>query len=245
MTFTPVADGSIFFKVPEPSKHTFYVSLDAGYNNPTAILFHGVSKDNGVVTTFAEHYKREMTVQQHAEAVLCYEKWLLEHYGIIPYLRIADPAIKQRQQSTGVSLQIEYSLNGVNWATGQERDINAGLDKMINYLRLRKWYICDNCTSLIREMKGYKRGDYASSKTRATNNLKETPVKKNDHAIDSCRYFFSFQPDLNVKTEKVNQHRPNLLDAPTINIDKFLMYDTNLTAQTEPQFVQDEYVGEW
>lgn len=243
---TPVAEtlgGSIFYRVPDPNQYTHYVSLDQGFNNPTAINFHAVHKETSNVITYAEHYKREMTVQQHAEALLAYEEFLRDTYGIIIFLHIADPAIKQRQQSTGLSIQIEYAQNGVNWATGRERDINAGLDKMNNYIRLDKWFILENCVNGLKEMRKYRRADFATARLREKNNKKETPMKKDDHWIDSCRYFFSFMPDFNPKTEKVTEWRPNLMDAPVRRVRNFAI-DPNLV-NDKPQFVVDEYVGEW
>lgn len=244
----PVANAldrhEVFVDVPDAQHYEHYVSLDQGYNNPTAILFHAVNKQNGNVITYAEHYRREMTVQQHAEALLRYEAWLRDNYGVIPFLRIADPAIKQRQQSTGLSIQIEYGMHGINWATGQERDINAGLDKMNNYLRLKKWFITENCTSLLREMKMYRRSDFATAKLREKNNKRENPMKKDDHAIDSTRYFFSFMPDLNPSVAPVATERPNLMEAPRRVITNY-MRDPSFEKSQQPQFVVDEFVGEW
>lgn len=44
----------------------WYVSIDHGFNNPTAILWHAVSPDDQVIT-FSEHYQSEMTVKEHAQ----------------------------------------------------------------------------------------------------------------------------------------------------------------------------------
>lgn len=239
--------------IPDPKEYTIYMSLDAGYNNPTAIYWHGVNNKTGQVVTFAEHYRSEWTVQQHAEFIKAKEKELLDNYLIIPFLRIADPAIKQRQQTTGHSIQIEYSQNGVNLATGQKRDVNAGLDKMINYFRLGKWVITEDCPNLIRELRKYKRGQYATSKLREKNNKKEEPQKKDDHGIDSCRYFFSYMPDLNPKQPAPAAIvRPNLLEAPTIiqypknhPKDAQRFDDSLLQGNPYPQIAYDEFVGEF
>lgn len=238
--------------IPDPKDYTFYMSLDAGYNNPTAIYWHGVNNNTGQVVTFAEHYRSEWTVQQHAEFIKAKEKEFLDSYSIIPFLRIADPAIKQRQQTTGHSIQIEYSQNGVNLATGQKRDVNAGLDKMINYLRLGKWVITEDCPNLIREMRKYKRGQYATAKLREKNNKKEEPQKKDDHGIDSCRYFFSYMPDLNPQQPAPTAIvKPNLLDAPTITIypknhpRHFGVFDDSVSQPLVRNIPYDEYVGEY
>lgn len=233
-----------------PANWTHYMSLDAGYNNPTAWLWHAVAPD-GTIITYDEHYKSEMTVEQHAEIVNQKEAYYRGAYGIIPFLKIADPAIRQRQQVTGLSIQIEYAKHGINLALGQTRDINAGLDKMNNYLRTGKWMITENCINLRKEMKKYKRAQYATSKLREKNNKQETPQKKDDHAIDSARYFYSYMPDLNMKEiEKIrpmSKEQVATLLAPgtTYNPRMPQRIDLNLVEPPRNFVIADEYVGEW
>ena len=233
--------------IPNAQEWKHYRSLDAGFNNPTGVYWHAVHEKSGTVITYKEHYRSEWTVQQHAEYIIEEDKQLKENYGIVPFLGIADPAIKQRQQVTGLSIQIEYSQNGVHWALGATRDVNAGLDKMNNYIRLNKWFITEDCPNLIREMRKYKRAQYATSKLREKNNKKEEPQKKDDHGIDSCRYFFSFMPDLNpsVATQSAIVV-PNLLGAPTRRVDRPQNVDYNLLRSgNNIHVIADEYVGEY
>lgn len=257
-----VAIGGLVFKHYDPDIHvikagvppkswTHYMSLDAGYNNPTAVHFHAVSP-TGEVVTYWEHYKSEMTVSQHAEIILAQEE-KLRKLGIVPFLKIADPAIKQRQQTTGLSIQIEYAQKGVNLALGAKRDVNAGLDKMNDYLRLKKWFITEDCPNLQKEMRTYKRAQYATSKLRAKNNKKEEPQKKNDHAIDGCRYFYSYMPELVVEKVKkapslTREQIASMMGAGTVthlNNPMLDRTDPNFRAPESPVFVSDEYLGEW
>jgi phage terminase large subunit-like protein len=232
--------------VPDSKNWEHYYSLDAGYNNPTAVLWHAVNRRSGAVVTYHEHYRREWTVEQHAKYLLEEERKFRENYEIIPFLRIADPAIKQRQQVTGLSIQIEYANHGINFATGAKRDVNAGLDKMNNYLRLGKWFITEDCPNLQKEMRKYRRAQYATSKLREKNNPQEQPQKKDDHAIDSTRYFFSFMPELNPHEPTPTAIvRPNLLDAPTFRVGPEHWVDQNLISLPKPQIISDEFIGEW
>lgn len=234
-----------------PANWQHYISLDHGFTNPTAVLWHAVSPQ-GVVVTYDEHYKSEMTIEQHAEVIKEKEKYYLEKHGIVPFLRVADPAIKQRNAVTGLSTQIEYAQHGINFALGQTKDVKAGLDKMNNYHRLNKWFVTENCIHFRKEMKTYKRKTYMTSKLRARNNVPEEPQKKNDHACDSARYFFSFQPDLNPR---------KLVDKPSLTADAVRRMlspgttfnpraplnnlDPNFTRGSEPTVIYDEYVGEY
>lgn len=258
-----IAISGLVFKWYDPEKHvvsarkipdaswTHYISLDAGYNNPTAVLWHAVSS-NGIVVTYDEIYVRENTVEQISERIHEKEKYYRERYGIVPFLRIADPAIRQRNQVTGLSIQIEYSNHGVNFALGATKDVNAGLDKMNNYLRLQKWFISENCPNLQREMRMYKRAQYSTAKLREKNNKQEAPQKKDDHACDSARYFFSFLPSLDMEKEAKKplmdkrQVASMMTPGTTFNPAQPVRIDTNLGNTNH--FVRDSYdecVGEW
>ena len=230
-----------------PANWTHYVSLDHGFSNPTAIAFHAVDPKTGDVVTYKEHYRSEWTVEQHATWLKQAEKELAENYGISIHLRIADPAIKQRQAVTGHSIQIEYAMHGINLALGAVRSVDAGLDKMNNYLRLRKWFITNDCPNLLKEMRKYKRAQYSTSKTRELNNKKEEPQKKDDHAIDSTRYFFSFMPDLNPQqAPERDKLGPNLLGVPTTMLRPAqIKFDPNFENVPVHVIGSDEFIGEW
>jgi phage terminase large subunit-like protein len=180
----------------------WYMSIDSGWNNPTAILWHAVSPDN-VVITFSEHYQSEMTVEDHAKIIHKREA----QKGWKPAdIRTGDPAMRQTRESTGTSVQQEYALRGVYLAldgvpTGPG-SVHTGVMRMQQYLKLNekngkpRWFITEDCPNLIREMKRLHWQMYASKKTTATNNPQEKIHKKDDHAADSARYFFTLMPDL-------------------------------------------------
>lgn len=259
-----IAIGGLVFKFFDSEKHvidpiipagpgwTYYQSLDHGFNNPTAWLWHAVH-DNGTVITFDEHYKSEMTVEQHAEVVLTKERILREGFGITPILRIADPAIAQRSAVTGYSIRIEYSLKGLDLALGQLRNVDAGLNRMNTYHQNNKWYITSNCTNLLKEMRKYKRQTYKTAAQREKNNKQESPMKKDDHAIDSARYFFSFMPELSPlksgETPSMSKDRvATLMGAgTTFNPASPGLFDFNSQFRSDERnhFVVDEYVGEY
>jgi hypothetical protein len=122
---------------------------------------------------------------------------------------------------------------------------------MNNYLRLRKWFITEDCPNLMKEMRSYARAQYATAKLRAKNNKKEEPQKKNDHAIDGCRYFFSYMPELiaeevSQKPRLTREEIATLMGArTTYNPLHPSQIDFNLVRTPGPVFVHDEYVGEF
>lgn len=184
-----------------PKEWEWYASLDHGYNNPTAILFHAVSPDNKIIT-FAEHYEREMTIEDHAKAYF----GMIESTGKTPDFTVGDPAINQRNGVTGTSVKQEYADRGIYWADGNN-DVLSGINRMIMYMKRNDnngaplWVITANCTNLISEIKKLRWASFQSKKSVFENNKKEQIHKKDDHACDSTRYFFSFMPDLTPDTQ--------------------------------------------
>lgn len=179
----------------DPKKYKIYMSLDHGLNNPTAVLWHAVDNDGSVIT-FDEHYESQRIIDYHA-AVIHQRNQL---HGRVPDFNICDPALAQRNAVTGTSIQTEYAIRGIGFALGNN-DVRTGIAKVSQYLELREdetpsWYITQNCGNLIKEIQRYRWKTWASKKQQDQNNPYDEPHKKDDHAVDSVRYFFSFMPEL-------------------------------------------------
>ena len=197
-----------------PSKEwEWYVSIDHGFNNPTAMLWHAVSPDNQVIT-FSEHYKSEMTIEEHAKEFHARNAM----FGRVPDIVCGDPAMSQRSAITGTSIIEEYAKHGVYIATdGIPRAVDTGVVIINSYLKLDAdnnchWHITENCTNLIEEMLQLRWATWANKKAQFQNNKKEQIHKKDDHACDSARYFFTLLPDLTpVTPENVMEHMNTLM----------------------------------
>lgn len=195
-----------------PSEHwKIYTSTDFGWSNPTAWLWHAVHPD-GRIYTFAEHYKSEMTVAQHSEVVLAKEVFM--HLDSAKIIRVGDPNNGNAHVINGTSYVSEYASNGVYIGTENiPRDVQIGIEKMQGYVRLERrngwgenkprWMISPNCVNLIRELKKLRRASYDSAKKAFDSNKREEVHKKDDHAFDSARYFFTHMPDLAPSVEEI------------------------------------------
>jgi hypothetical protein len=170
--------------------------LDAGFNNPTAWLWHGISPEGDLVT-FYEHYISGWTVDQHAKRVLEINKQL----GVTPDFYIGDPSIRNKDPLTGTSVWEEYAKFGLAILLGNN-DVSAGIVRTARYMRTKsgngtpKWKVASVCVNLIRELGRYRWATYANKTLNFTNNAHEKPHKKDDHACDSLRYFIMSRPDL-------------------------------------------------
>lgn len=177
------------------SQYKHYMSLDHGFNNPTSVHWHAANTDNEVIT-FDEHYEAGRIVEYHADVI----KTRNQLHGRIPDISICDPALGQRQGVTGTSIQTEYAIRGIGLVLGNN-NVETGVAKVNQYLSLREdgtpsWHITRNCANLIREISRLRWKTWASKKQASQNNPYDQIHKKDDHACDDCRYFFSFMPEL-------------------------------------------------
>lgn len=198
-----------------PKDWEWYISLDHGFNNPTAILWHAVSPENQVIT-FAEHYASEMVIEQHAAKIHSVNTG----FGKVPEIWVADPAIAQRSGITGTSVSTEYAERGCYFAPGNN-DVQVGVARVSQYLRpapngTPRWLITENCPNLIREMERLRWKTYSSKKLQYENNAQEQIHKKDDHAADSARYFFTFLPDL-TPSQFVGSPEPTGIEFPAVS----------------------------
>lgn len=177
------------------SNYRHYMSLDHGFNNPTSVHWHAVDPDNTAIT-FDEHYESQRIIDYHAEVIHQRNKM----HGRTPDVNICDPALAQKQAVTGTSIQTEYAIRGIGFVLGNN-DVMTGVAKVNQYLTVGKngkpnWYITRNCVNLIREIQRLRWKTWASKKQQSQNNPYDQIHKKDDHACDECRYFFSFMPEL-------------------------------------------------
>jgi phage terminase large subunit-like protein len=189
----------LLLKGPE-FKH--YMSLDHGFNNPTSVHWHAVDRDNSVIT-FDEHYEREQIVEYHAAVIHDRNK----AHQRIPDINVCDPALAQRNGVTGTSIQTEYAIRGIGFCLGNN-DVPTGVAKVNQYLNTfnhngqPNWVITENCHNLIREILRLRWKTWASKKQASNNNPYDQIHKKDDHACDECRYFFTLMPELKQATPK-------------------------------------------
>lgn len=187
------------------------ISLDHGYNNPTAVLWHAILPESRVIT-FHEHYLSGATVREHAQEIHRFNR----ANGITPALLVADPSIRNVQPLSGTSIQQEYIKFGLPF-TLANNDVKAGIERVAGYLKPRAggqpmWQCTRDCTNLIKELGRYKWKTYTSKKLNARYNNWEEPHKLNDHAADSLRYFLMSRPDLDEMFAAANERSvPNMM----------------------------------
>jgi len=186
---------------PIPKHWTINISIDHGFNNPTAALWHAVSPQ-GRVVTFKEHYKRKLVIKDHVKRI----KEINEEIGREPVMYMCDPSMSQKTAETGTSpLQI-YRDNGIPLIPAK-KDVDGRINKMNEYLKYDMWSITEACPNTIKEIRSYSFMIFNSPKIADRNNVREQPKKKNDHCPDSCGYFFNFMPYITPEVKNLARGR--------------------------------------
>lgn len=207
---------------PIPATWAIYVSIDHGFNAPSAILWHAVSPDGDVIT-FKEIYKNKTVIRVLVNEI----KQINKEIGREPLIYMGDPSMSQRNGITGTSALAEYRRHGIPLIQAK-KDVEGRINKMNEYLKFDKWHITEACPNTIKEARVYAYKYYTSPKIADRNNVREEPNKKNDHTMDSSGYFFTFMPYINTQNMNTNRRAQSLTitnneDFPW-EVDAALMY---------------------
>lgn len=142
------------------------IGLDFGYTNPAAIVLIGIDYDNSY-WVIGEWYKTQQTNEQIAQAAQ-----VMQANEIYP-----DP-----ERPEGIEVLKKYGLNLREVIKGKD-SVEAGIQKVRELFKQNKIKIHKDCKNLIWELETYRYEDKQPDK-----NIKEVPVKENDHLVDALRY---------------------------------------------------------
>lgn len=145
---------------------------DYGWRNPSAFLW-GVKTYDDDIIIFDEFYKSECLPEELAREN--------KRYGV--FTTVMDFAIK-RPDRDGKSLWDTLVKLGIRLVESNKDEMN-NIVTVNSLFKQRKLFICANCQNLIWEIKNYK---FKEQRMGADSNLDETPVDKDNHAIDAMLY---------------------------------------------------------
>ena len=171
---------------PVPPEWQENISIDPGLKNPLSAHWYAVDYD-GNVYVVAEHYAAGQDVAHHAAAIRATsEKLGWKHDGSGRVSALIDSAAGCRTLAAAKSVAELFYEQGILTDTRVEKDVFSGIERVKLYLRrengLPDLYIFSGCVNMIREFKSYFWGSG------------ESPVKRDDHAMDELRYFLMSRP---------------------------------------------------
>lgn len=189
------------FKIPD--EWTRFIGLDHGFRNPTAALWCAMDYD-GQVYVYREFYNKEWHIDEivkgnkrftpHAKGIITLssnEK--IEGIWIDPSTK-ADRGKESDFTTYLENLPKDWSLVPAN------NSVATGIDRVKSYLRVEpgnnkpKLYVFDTCSHLVEEMTQYRYEELQVGQE-MNKNTKESPVKKDDHAVDALRYAIMSRPE--------------------------------------------------
>ena len=171
--------------------YTAFAALDWGVRNPTAVGLFVEDRD--------ENVQLIDLIYHPAESVSQIKREYKERFAVFqPYFVSADPSIWNNHESTdpektiaGQLMRDESGLPALPLEKG-DNDVVNGLDACRELLKLDpvkgpKFKVQPRCVEFIKEIENYVGEEYVTGASRK--NKKETPRKKDDHAMDMFRYF--------------------------------------------------------
>ena len=145
---------------------------DYGWRNPSAFLW-GVKTYDDDIIIFDEFYKPECLPEELAREN--------KRYGT--FTTVMDFAIK-RPDRDGKSLWDSLVKLGMRLVESNKDEMN-NIVTVNSLFKQRRLFICSNCVNLIWEIKNYK---FKEQRIGSESNLDESPVDKDNHAIDALLY---------------------------------------------------------
>lgn len=169
-----------------PAEWQDCLSIDPGLKNPLSCHWYAVDYD-GNVYAVAEHFEAGLDVKEHCEKIKSISAalgWKKTRSGAL--YALIDSAANQRTLSSSRSVTELFCENGIAANPKVEKNIFAGINRVKSYLigenGVPRLYVFSTCRNLIREFKSYKYGP------------DDTPVKRDDHALDELRYYLMTKP---------------------------------------------------
>ena len=207
MVYPEFSEANVVEPFDVPPEWQDGISIDPGLNNPLSCHWYARDGDGNVYVVY-EHYLAKHDVQHHCQAIkdICQKLgWKRDKFGNI--VALMDSAANQRTLNGVRSVAELFADNGITVDTRVNKSLYTGINKIKALLKPLdgppKLYIFSNCVNMIREMKGYFWGDG------------ETPIKKDDHAMDDLRYYVC---SLDAKTQASKQQKS------AIQLDKERLY---------------------
>ncbi len=180
-----------------PTSWTRWVGADHGFRNPAAMVWLAKDYDDNIYV-YREYYQSGRTIKEIVK------DFVTENRGEKIDGIWIDPSTKaDRGKESDFTTYLEYLPKEIS-LIGANNDVTVGIDQVKQLLKVHpvthkpQLFIFDTCPHLLEEIVSYKYEELTPG-MEGIKNIKETPVKKNDHAIDALRYAVMAKADKPLK----------------------------------------------
>lgn len=180
-----MASGAVFdswddiniFDRDYPAPIEYCAALDYGTINPTACHIAAISPNQWPQIRIEKEYYFDSSKHGRSKTDRELAKDIKDFIGYTPITALyVDPA--------AASLKLE--LRNLDLPViDANNDVLFGIKAMSQYIGGRNLLVRKSCKNLIDQIQGY------AWDPKAANNGEDKPIKKNDHAVDSCRYLIA------------------------------------------------------
>lgn len=147
------------------------LSIDFGYNHPLAAYLYAISSDDEI-HVYRELYERKLDDQKRLQKILD----LIEGYDISVAVADSEDPLAIIQLNRSLPFNLEAAVKGSG-------SVLEGINQVKSALHSGRLTINDKCVNLVDELEAYSwKLDKAGDQT-------DQPIKENDDAVDSTRYF--------------------------------------------------------
>ena len=170
-------DNDNIFTKDYPAPVEYVAALDYGTINPTACHIAAISPNAWPQIRIEKEYYFDSVKYGRSKTDRELARDIQEFLGYTPITALyVDPA--------AASLKLE--LRNMNLPViDANNDVLFGVKTMSQYISGKNLLVRSDCTNLIEQIQGY------AWCPKAANQGEDKPIKKNDHAVDSCRYLIA------------------------------------------------------
>jgi len=148
--------------------NTYYGGFDFGFKNPSCLLIIAKDSDDNLIV-LQELYQSGLTLTELGDRVGEMVKPFLGNFRKV----FADPSMPIAIEEIKKHCRCEAGNN----------DVLNGITAVKSLFKTRKLFVDRCCVNLIRELESYQ-----YEKDSRTKVFSESPVKRDDHAVDALRY---------------------------------------------------------
>lgn len=193
LVYDDFSDANILNGYTYDPKLPTFVSVDWGWTHPAAALFFQYDKSRDTVYCFDEIVKSKLKIEQ------LYDLIMAKPYRITEW--ICDIAGNQEREQTGISNVQWFKNKGINFKF-RTSAINYGVSIVRSYIKNTKGVVRfyldgKKCPKTLDNIYNY------SYEEKNGMIVSENPLKENDDAVDSLRYYFVNKHDTLLKENSV------------------------------------------
>lgn len=187
------------FRIPD--EWTKFVGLDHGYRNAAAAEWCAMDYD-GNIYVYREFYQNEWIIEEIVKGNKeTNDPGLVKMTGAEKIEGIwVDPSTKaNRGKDSDFTTYLEHLPS--TWPLiPANNEVANGIDRVKQLLKpdsktgKPRLYIFDSCVNLIEQIAQYRYEELTPGQE-LNKNIKESPVKKDDHAVDALRYAIMSRPE--------------------------------------------------